>query len=119
MPTGSIASCRFEIYRRGVASFPLPHAGEGAEQSEAGGGSLRESPCERAPTPALPRMRERERNPTLLRRGVARPSDIAGWLAEALHHHGRQVLGLAGDAGAGAHGVTVLMRQMLRRLALL
>jgi hypothetical protein len=44
-------------------AFPLPLAGEGAEQSEAGGGSLRESQCrespERAPTPTLPRKRGR------------------------------------------------------------
>src|SRR3954447_18915584 len=50
---------------------------------------------------------------------MSRPADIAARIAKTLDHHGWQVLGLAGDAGAGAHRVTVLMRQMRRRFALL
>ena len=55
----------------------------------------------------------------LLRRCGPRPPDIAGRLAEALHHHGGQILGLIGHAGAGTHGVAVLMLKMLGRMALL
>jgi len=36
------------------ASFPLPLAGEGAEQSEAGGGCLRESDRRESPHPNPP-----------------------------------------------------------------
>src|SRR6202795_1200945 len=46
----------------GVAFFPLPLAGEGAEQREAGGGSLRESQCGESPHPGPPpQARERGR----------------------------------------------------------
>src|SRR5580693_306661 len=56
----------------------------------------------------------------LLRRGVAvRPPDITRRITKTLDHHRRQVLGLAGHAGAGAHGVAVLGFEMRRRLAAL
>src|SRR3954447_19623777 len=56
----------------------------------------------------------------LLRRRVpARTADIARRIAEPFDHHCREVLRLAGDAGAGADGVAVLMLQMRRRLAVL
>jgi len=46
----------------------------------------------------------------LFRRGVPpRSSDEPGRIAEPLNHHSGDILGLAGDAGAGAHGVAVLM----------
>ena len=52
-------------------------------------------------------------------RRSGRAADIAGLIAEALDHHRGQILGLVRHAGAGAHGVAVLMREMRRRLALL
>src|SRR6266513_4683733 len=55
----------------------------------------------------------------LLRRRGPRPPDIAGRVAEALHHHSRQILGFVRYAGAGAHGVAVLMPELRRRFALL
>src|SRR4029079_10267391 len=56
----------------------------------------------------------------LLRRGIPpRSSDKAGWIAEALDHHGGQIFRLAGHAGAGAHGVAVLVLDVRRRFALL
>src|SRR2546430_14812156 len=55
----------------------------------------------------------------LLRRRGTRPPDIAGRVAEALHHHSRQILGFVRHAGAGAHGVAVLMPKLRRRVALL
>src|SRR5437879_5417732 len=55
----------------------------------------------------------------LLRRGGSRPPDKPGRLAEALHHDRGQILGLVRHAGAGTHGVAVLVRKMRGRLALL
>src|SRR5260370_31046537 len=55
----------------------------------------------------------------LLRRRGPGPSDKAGGVAKTLDHDRGQVLGLAGHAGAGAHGVALLMRKMRGRLALL
>ena len=54
----------------------------------------------------------------LRRRVLARPSDKARSVAEPLDHDGGQVLGLAGDAGAGAHRIAILMLEMRRRLGL-
>jgi hypothetical protein len=45
----------------------------------------------------------------LLRRRNRRPADKTGRITEALHHHRSEILGLVGDAGAGAHSVAVLM----------
>src|SRR6185312_17147522 len=55
----------------------------------------------------------------LLRRHGARPADEAGRVAKTFDHHGGELLALVGNAGTGAHGVAVLMRDMRRRLALL
>src|SRR3954453_7140652 len=51
-------------------------------------------------------------SPLLRRRIPPRPPDIARRIAKPLDHHGRQILRLAGHAGAGAHGVAVLMRKV-------
>src|ERR1700682_6258750 len=50
------------VLANAALAFPLPLAGEGAEQSKAGGGSLRDSQCGERPQPhsTLPRE-ERER----------------------------------------------------------
>src|SRR5882724_3225242 len=55
---------------------------------------------------------------SLRRRGL-RPPDKPCRVAEALDHDGGQVLGLVRHAGAGAHGVAVLMRKMRWALPLL
>ena len=51
----------------------------------------------------------------LLRGRDPRRTDKARGIAESFDHNRSQVFGLAGNAGAGAHGVAVLMRQMRRR----
>src|SRR6185436_11377822 len=56
----------------------------------------------------------------LLRRRIpARTTDIARRVAEPLDHDRGEVLGLAGNAGAGAHRIAILMLEVRRRLALL
>src|SRR5580704_14450699 len=60
---------------------------------------------------------DRVQGAPLLRRSDPSSSDVTRRIAEALGHHRGQVLGLAGDAGAGAHGVAVLRFEMRRRLA--
>src|SRR5258706_16344017 len=55
----------------------------------------------------------------LLRSRSPRPPDEAGRLAKTLDHDRGQVFCLVRHAGAGTHGVAVLMRKMRGRLALL
>src|ERR1700687_5207396 len=55
----------------------------------------------------------------LLRCGGSWAADIAGRVPKPLDHHRGQVLFLIGHAGAGAHGVAVLVREMSRPLSLL
>src|SRR5712692_2894847 len=53
----------------------------------------------------------------LLSRRIPWPPDKPGRVAEALDHHRGQVLGFVRHAGAGTHGVAVLMRKLRRLLA--
>src|SRR4051812_13741547 len=53
----------------------------------------------------------------LLRRRDPGRADKARGIAESLDHNRVEVLGLAGDAGAGTHRVAVLLFQMRRRSA--
>ena len=64
-------------------------------------------PAQRAGTAII--VADRVQGAPLLRRCDPSRSDVTRRIAEALGHHRGQVLGLAGDAGAGAHGVAVLM----------
>src|SRR3984893_1905904 len=59
------------------------------------------------------------RDDRLLRRRDSRPTDIPRRIAKTFRHHRGQVFCLARHAGAGAHGVAVLMREMRRRQSLL
>src|ERR1700733_5413220 len=56
---------------------------------------------------------------TSLRRRGPRPPHKPRRVAKTLDHDGGQVLGLAGHAAAGTHGVAVLMLKMRWGLALL
>src|SRR6266702_6050886 len=73
----------------------------------------------RRATPQSPRRCIALVTSALLRRCNPGTTDEARDVAETIQHHRGQILGLAGDAGTGAHRVAILMRGLRWQLAVL